>query len=59
VASDGERPVKRALLQFGVGIAGFVLVLVQWPFRWVSDALDMPLDRLHDYAERHLREPQR
>jgi hypothetical protein len=51
--------VKRALLQFGVGIAGFVLALVQWPFRWVSDALDMPLDRLHDYAERHLREPQR
>lgn len=30
------------------------LLLIQWPFKAISEFLDRPIDRLHDRAERQL-----
>ena len=38
-----------------VGLPMFALIVLQWPFKAISDALDQPIDALADKAERILR----
>lgn len=37
-----------------VGVPMLALIVLQWPFKAISDALDRPIDALHDKAERIL-----
>jgi len=37
-----------------VGLPMFALIVLQWPFKAVSDALGRSIDSLHDRAERIL-----
>lgn len=40
-----------------IGLPMGALMLLQWPFKAVSDLLDVLIDRLHDKAERVLGPP--
>lgn len=37
--------------------AMLVLMGIQWPFRWVADALEDPIERRRDIIEKILEEP--
>ena len=39
---------------FLIGLPMFALMVLQWPFKAISDALDRPIDALSDKAERIL-----
>jgi hypothetical protein len=45
------REIKNLLL---IGLPMAALMLLQWPFKAISDLLDMPINKLHDKAERVL-----
>jgi hypothetical protein len=40
-----------------IGLPMGALMLLQWPFKAVSNLLDLPIDKLHDKAEREMGPP--
>ena len=50
-----RKSLGAALRNFALlGVPMLVLLTIQWPFKAISEALDHPIDRLHDKIERAL-----